>query len=275
MIVGDDGNTLALVRQGDHQLQCLAMARAWGGGGFARLPHWAAVERAAARHDDGWAAADDHPGVGPDGLPVDFPDVPRGVHAAFYEAGIAAVAADDPWAGLVCCLHGRGLYEKRLGLDGPPPERASRPPAERAFIAAQVRRQRALEDALGDGAAAWGWDAFRLLQAWDALSPHLVWTGLRRRATWTLASVPTGPGDRDGVDLAVRAVDDRTASVSPWPFAAPRLDLPVRVRRVARRRYRGAAHLGRVLRGTRAAGVAYRVVPGGEGAAGVRPPRHA
>ncbi|MCB0882585.1 MAG: DUF3891 family protein [Thermoleophilia bacterium] len=276
MIVGDDGSVLTLVRQDDHQRQCLALARAWGGAGFARLPRWRSVERAAARHDDGWIAADARPGIGEGGLPVDFPDVPRGVHAAFYEAGVAAVQADDPWAGLVCCLHARGLYERRLGLDGPRPPRASRPTVERAFVAVQLRRQARLERRLGAEAAGWAWDAFRLLQAWDALSLYLTWTGLRRGATWTLASVPTRPGDLDGVNLTVGAVDGRTATVTPWPFAADVVDVPVRVRRVARRAYRSDAHLARVLAATRTSGVAYRVVPGGATRSrGVTPPRRA
>ncbi len=53
MVVGDDGATLALVRQVDHQLQCRDMARAWGAPGFARIDHWDSVVTAAARHDDG------------------------------------------------------------------------------------------------------------------------------------------------------------------------------------------------------------------------------
>lgn len=219
MVVGDDGSTLSLVRQVDHQVQCRDMAMAWGAPGFARLDHWDSVVRAAARHDDGWRAQDESPGVDGDGRPEDFPDVARDRHAAFYDEAIAAVCADDARAGLVCCLHGRGLYEKRLGLDGPIPGRRGRPAVERDFIARQLRRQRALQRALGPGADAWGADAFLLLQAWDALSLYLVWTGLRRGEPWRLARVPRGPGA------------GRPRSACPRWTRSPRRSTPGRSRR--------------------------------------------
>lgn len=274
MIVARDGDTLALVRQTDHQRQCRDMARAWGGPGVSRIPHWVAVEEAAARHDEGWDAEDRTPTLGRDGAPTDFPEVDRDRHAAFYERGIAAVEADDPRAGLVCCLHGRGLYEKRLGLDGTPPPRTERPAHERAFIAAQLARQARLERALGPGADVWGMRAFLLLQAWDALSLYLVWTGLRRGGPWELRRVPMD-GAGGEATLSVSRVDDLTAAVSPWPFAAPRVDLPVTVRHIAARPYAGAADLAREFDAASPCTVPYALVAGASGVAGITPPRHA
>lgn len=274
VVVGDDGATLALVRQVDHQLQCRDMARAWGAPGFARIDHWDSVVTAAARHDDGWRAPDEAPAVDDDGRPVDFPDVARDLHAAFYEDGIADVCADDARAGLVCCLHGRGLYEKRLGLDGPIPDRETRPAVERAFITRQLDRQRALEDALGSGADAWAQDAFFLLQAWDALSLYLVWTGLRRGEPWSLARVPRGPG-AGAATLGVATVDAVTAAVDPWPFDVDVVDVPVDVVTVPARPYPSSEALTREIAASAPCRVAYRLVPGTAGAPGRRPPRRA
>lgn len=274
MVVGDDGSTLSLVRQVDHQVQCRDMAMAWGAPGFARLDHWDSVVRAAARHDDGWRAQDESPGVDGDGRPEDFPDVARDRHAAFYDEAIAAVCADDARAGLVCCLHGRGLYEKRLGLDGPIPGRRGRPAVERDFIARQLRRQRALQRALGPGADAWGADAFLLLQAWDALSLYLVWTGLRRGEPWRLARVPRGPGAGEAT-LSVSTVDAVTAAVDPWPFATDAVDVPVDVVTVPARPYPSSAALSRQIAATRPHRVGYRLVAGSSASEGRRPPRHA
>jgi hypothetical protein len=244
MIVVRDRGRIRLVRQVDHQVQCAQMARAWGNARFARPEPYGPVIDAAACHDEGWRACDATPHVAADGGVVDFPDLDRTIHAPMYATGIDLAAARGARAGLLVSMHGQGLYEKRLGLDGPRPERSARPPGERAFIAAQDRLQVALRAQLGDGPGleAWAWAAYRLLQAWDVLSLYLCWHGRARGERWTLPQVPAAIGD-PGVDLHVAAAGPDVCTVDPWPFGVERLDLSVPARWIPDAGYRDDAAL--------------------------------
>lgn len=247
MIVGADAATFTIVRQVDHQTQCASMAAAWGNERFARLDHWQALEAATACHDEGWRNWDAAPCVDEAGMPVDFPDLDRTVHMALFRRGIAAAVDTDHRAGLVVCMHGRGLYEKRLGLDGPAPARAERRPAERAFIEDHERLQHALEARLGPGSPTWAWAAYRLLQAWDVISLYLTWRGLRGGTEWVLPQVPTGPADDRGRAMRVSPLGPEVCTLDPWPFTSERVELPVSRRVIPRRRYADDADLRATL----------------------------
>ena len=135
MIVSRRPEGLLLVRQVDHQEQCGAMAAAWGNADFARPEPYAPLVMAAAVHDEGWRAWEAAPQVGEGGAPVDFPQIDRPTHVALYREGIEGAIARDPRAGLVVSMHGRGLYEGRLGLDPGRRRRApsARPPCRRSW----------------------------------------------------------------------------------------------------------------------------------------------
>ena len=230
---GDGGWTL--VRQVDHQDQCAAMARAWGGGGFAPLAHHGSVVAAAAMHDEGWRSWEHRPEVDGDGRPVDFPDIDRAVHVALYRAGIDAACARDPRAGLLVSMHGAGLYRGRLGLDHVVQGSGARPPEVEAFLAHEDRRQERLRAALGGegpGERAWAWAAYRQLQAWDLLSLALLWGRLADRDRIVLRRVPRDADDDAGVDIIVRPEGIGRARLSPWPFPGDSLSLPVAGRRI-------------------------------------------
>ena len=252
MIVSRRPQGLLLVRQVDHQDQCAAMARAWGNAGFERPEPWGPIELAAALHDEGWRAWEEAPRVDDAGAPVDFPDIDRATHVALYRAGIAGVVARDPRAGLLVSMHGRGLYEGRMGLDpGPPTPRSRRPPAVQEFLAGQD----ALIDDLrrriggGDGLDAWAWAAYRLLQTWDALSLYLTWRSLATGRDASLPQVPRRVGD-PGVDLRLRPDGPDAATCDPWPFTAGRAEFPVAARVVEDRPYASDADLQGALRAT-------------------------
>lgn len=234
MIVSRHDGDHVLVRQVDHQEQCAAMARAWGGDGFARLEHHDAIILAAAMHDEGWRAWERHPGVDADGRPLDFPDIDRAAHVALYRAGIDAVAARDARAGLLVSMHGAGLYRGRLGLDHVVPTSGDRPPEVDAFLAHEDARQAELRAGLGHGPAerGWEWAAYRQLQAWDLLSLALLWGRLATRESITLRRVPRAADDEEGVDITVRPAGPWRATLSPWPFGDAPVALPVAARRV-------------------------------------------
>jgi hypothetical protein len=239
VIVSRRDGALALVRQVDHQTQCGLMARAWGNAEFGRPDPYEPMIVAADRHDEGWRSWEDAPQVDGDGHPVDFPDLDRSVHMRLYGEGIARAVEADHRAGLLVSMHGQGLYEKRLGLDGVAPPRITRPAEERTFIEGQERLQAALRAGLGDGPALreWAWAGYRLLQAWDVLSLYLTWRGLSLGESWSLPQVPRHAGDF-GATLRLAPDGPDACTVDPWPFALDEVPLPVRGRLVEDRPYR-------------------------------------
>ncbi len=238
MIVVHGGGMVRLVRQLDHQAQCGVMARAWGNGAFARPEPFGPLIEVAECHDEGWRAWDAAPQVDLAGTVTNFPDLDRAIHAPMYAEGIMMAVARGPRVGLLASMHGQGLYEKRMGLDGPCPAREGRPAAERGFLDDQERLQATLRARIGDDQALsrWAWAGYRLLQAWDVLSLYVCWHGLGRGERWVLPRVPAAIGD-EGTDLKLDARDHATCVVHPWPFAVDRVDLSVPVRRIVDRSY--------------------------------------
>jgi hypothetical protein len=113
VIVREAGDGWQVVLQTDHADLAGAFARAWADTG----PRHASLVLAADRHDDGWAVWEQSPLVDEEGKPVNFLDVRVPAHLAFYRAMIAAVADEDPYAGLLVSMHGAGIYRQRYGED--------------------------------------------------------------------------------------------------------------------------------------------------------------
>ena len=168
MIVRDAGDAWQVVLQTDHAELSGALARAWADRG----PRHASLVLAAARHDDGWAVWERSPLVGDDGAPVNFLDVQVPAHLAFYRAGIAAIADEDPYAGLLVSMHGAGIYRQRYGED--PGLRLTHAAEVAGLVDAFVAEQeesvpeRLRAAGLDDGELRWA--DYRRLQAYDRLS---------------------------------------------------------------------------------------------------------
>jgi hypothetical protein len=111
VIVRDAGDAWQVVMQTDHADLSAAFARAWA------TPISPSLVVAAERHDDGWAVWEQAPRVDEAGKPLNFLEVDVRSHLAFYRAGIAAIAEQDPEAGLLVSMHGAGIYRERYGLD--------------------------------------------------------------------------------------------------------------------------------------------------------------
>jgi hypothetical protein len=249
VIVSARAEGLVIVRQVDHQAQCALMAEAWGNAAFERMEPFDPVRRSGAWHDEGWRAWEEAPEVGDSGRPIDFPEIDSVRHTALYREGIERAARGDARAGLVVSMHGQGLYERRLGLDGAPKPRAEQPAHVRVFIEEQESFQRALRAELGGGEPLdrWAWDAYRLLQAWDKLSLYLLWRGLPDGRPGSLQAVPRKAGD-PGVELLLSPDGPRAAVCDPYPFAADEVALPVAARVIADRSYRSHEELREALR---------------------------
>jgi len=263
MIVVRTGEQLRLVRQVDHQTQCGVMARAWGNAAFTRPEPYEPLIEAAECHDEGWRGQDAIPNVDAAGSPVNFTNLDRAVHAPMYELGIAEAVVRGAHVGLLASMHGQGLYEKRMGLDGPCPPRNDRPAYELAFLRDQERLQAELRAHIGGGTVleAWAWAAYRLLQAWDVLSLYLCWNGLADQREWVLRQVPRAVGDA-GVRIRVRPRGTAACTVDPWPFAGDRLDLSVPARRIEARAYGSDAELSAAIDAAEVQPLEVRAVPG-------------
>ncbi len=238
MIVARAHGVLRIVRQVDHQAQCGQMATAWGNAGVSRIDHWEDIAAAAAIHDEGWRDVDARPGRGSDGRPEDFPHIDRSRHVQLYRVGIERAIDHSPRAGLLVSMHGAGLHQHRLGLDGPAASSGEHDPAVQAFLDQEETRQDALRTAIGNDLSlgAWAWDAYRLLQTWDALSLYLTWRGLPQGQVGSLPRVPFGPTD-EGVTLTLGPLGRNTASCTPFPFAGSEVGLPVCIRQIEDRPY--------------------------------------
>lgn len=245
MIVSSRPEGLVLVRQVDHQAQCAEMASQWGNEVFARPAPWGPIAAAAAWHDEGWRSWEAAPGVDSSGRPIDFVDIDRETHVGLYDDGIATCVRRDPLAGLLVSLHGRGLYERRLGIDGPRPDPGSRPPGVVAFLAAQGRLQDDLRERLRPDPD-WEWAAYRLLQAFDLLSLYLVWRAHPAGREGALARVPRWPGD-EGVTITLRRTGPWRASADPYPFASDEVSLAVAARVIPDRRHTGPDDLSAAI----------------------------
>jgi hypothetical protein len=263
VIVSREPDGLCVVLQVDHQTQCAAAAGQWGNDGFARLDHWGALVTAVAIHDAGWASWEAAPRIDADGHPIDFPDLDRTEHTDLARAGVAGAFALGPRVGLLVSMHCDGLYRARLGLDGAPKPTAELPAPVQAFIADQADAQRAAKAEIGDGeeVEAWAWAAYRLIQAWDALSLFLCWRGLPDGRERRLPAVPRTLGDA-GVDLHLSPLDERTGACRPFPFAGDEAHLAVTARVIQDRVYRSHEDLQTALRDAPAEVRDYRVVPG-------------
>ena len=160
MIVRDAGDAWQVVLQTDHADLSGDFARAWAEQGQGHE----SLVTAAERHDDGWAVWEQAPRVDADGKPVNFLDVDVRSHLAFYRAGIAAIAEQDPDAGLLVAMHGAGIYRQRYGLD--PGLALSRAPEVQELVDAFVAEQEATFG--GEPGARQG--DYALLQIYDRLS---------------------------------------------------------------------------------------------------------
>jgi hypothetical protein len=232
VIVREAGDGWQVVLQTDHAELAGALARAWAETG----PRHASVELAADRHDDGWAVWEQSPLVDGEGKPVNFLDVQVPAHLAFYRAMIAAVADEDPYAGLLVSMHGAGIYRQRFGED--PGLRLTHAADDAELVDRFVAEQEAgfrgrMEAAAVDDELRWA--DYRRLQAYDRLSLVFCMRDLERsepfavgpfriepRGAWKIAVDPyplrSGAGE---MSLVRRVVPGR-----PWTQRAFRAEFP-------------------------------------------------
>ena len=231
MIVRTEGDRLVIVRQADHANLSGLLAAAWGRDPWVAAQPFPDVVLGARLHDVAWEPFDTAPEF-EGGRPLGFGEVDRVTTSTLYTAGAEAVAALNPYAGLMVSLHYSGFFHSHWGwapFSTPDrfPERQAA--ALRRFLAGEARRQRELRSGFDHGARGerrlevnYKW-----LQVWDRISLDLC----RQSAVepWVIEypAVPVGyDGDRE-VALKFAMVAPGRYTLNPYPLA---LDpFPVRV----------------------------------------------
>jgi hypothetical protein len=219
LLVRDAGSLWQIVLQTEHGELAGTFARAWA----PRPEPFESLLVVARRHDDGWFVWERGPTLDPDGRPANFLDVPVRLHLAFYRAAIAAVTAEDPYAGLILSMHGAGIYKQRYGLQSDLRMRFVDEAADdaRAFIADQEESFPRRLEAVGiDETEAWR--GYHLLQVWDRLS---LYACLRDLEAGVSETIPAVPFDGDQVELHVTPLGPRRVTVEPWPFDGSTLEV--------------------------------------------------
>ncbi|HUG64002.1 MAG TPA: DUF3891 family protein [Gaiellaceae bacterium] len=221
MIVRDAGDSWQLVMQTDHADLAGGFARAWAEQG----PRHDSVVLAARRHDDGWATWERSPLVDVESRPVTFLDVHVPAHLAFYRAGIMAVADEDPYAGLLVAMHGAGIYRQRYGAD--PALALTRAPEVQELVDEFVAEQEAASTARMEHAEVsetLRWDDYHRLQWYDRFSLAFC------MRDWD------EPGE--AFDVGSYRFEPRgawSATIAPYPFAAPSVSVRLLRRRLPKR----------------------------------------
>jgi hypothetical protein len=205
-----------------------------------------------ALHDCGWPLHDDRPTLNPQGQPLHVLESPMSVAIPVWTESVRGATEKSPWSGLLVSLHVLALSALAEKRDQSPHER-HRDARElfdlNKFQHKQIEHQQSLRAALDLrtdvplrlGLAKPGTGAredlllfgYHLLKAMDRISLD-VCSG--EDLFETIEEVYPRPG-AEPVTLRIGHPAHFELTVDPWPFDAPRFDLPVPARRVPAQKY--------------------------------------
>lgn len=207
MLIVDTGDAWTAITQPAHAWLAGQLARSWGIGDIAPPDPWADVCLGVEQHDVAWADYDRRPPLHAEaGRAASFIEAPlRDRHVIWHDAP-ERVLAQSPWAALLVSLHGTNIHTRYVSRD-------HLPAGEADIVDAYLDDQRTLQDRLialiGTTRAAAERQA-DLLFALDALSLSLC-------HGWPERELPPV----DGLVIRHLPTGDGTATLDPWPFAAP------------------------------------------------------
>lgn len=237
MLLRQDGEAVVAIPQPSHAWLAGQLARAWGNGAFDRPAPHEEVCLGAELHDIGWLSWESEPVLNPEsGLPQDFREVPVSTHVELWRAGVRRARHYGRYPALIVSLHADTIYGSYFQ-----PGKASE--EERSLVRALLDEQHAFQrECVAALSANPRYDGrldpealehIRLLvAAVDLMSLHICW-GVRQETRVPL--VPTAGDGRTALVLRAPAQDPAALTVSPWPFAADRVELVVEGRRLAGR----------------------------------------
>ena len=220
VLVREDGDAVVVIGQASHAWLSGQLARAWGGDAVAPVEPREEVCLAAEQHDVGMALWDLAPSLNPEtGRPRSFLEMELAVHLALWTAASEHLLTQSRYAALLVSRHGTILYG-RSDLDAMAPERAE---PIRAFLAQQREVQAGLIADLGIAESDVDRNA-KLVFAWD-------WLSLGLCLGWEEGDTPAVPlAGGDGRIHFVPTEDG--ATLDPWPFAVPELEVHCEGRRL-------------------------------------------
>jgi len=248
-----DGDFL-LITQKDHATAAGELAAHFGNAKFTAPMPREPLLTAVSMHDQGWPLHDDEPTLNDRGLPLDVFETPRSIALRVWAESAERAALVDPYAGLLVSLHSLSLS---ISATPAPADKAEKFDVRKMqdqfavnkFQHREIERQEQIRIALGfnthlplkhglaDAHASPEDDRirfdFRLLQAMDLISLCMCSSKLPQGETNEVLKSPAS----EPVKLRLRRRPDGVLHVDPWPFDLPRIELSVRARRVAGRKF--------------------------------------
>ena len=226
-----DARHLLLVLQVDHSRVAGLLAAHWGNDTFARPEPYTSAVIAAQEHDSGWWDWEIKPTLNSQGYPIDYVSggLDRAVHLAFDRHGIARVAEQDPYAGLLVSMHLAGLNTQGFGVVPHMPNRQHIPGVQdfldeqegfRSGLLIQLRQSADYEPHATDERV---WHNYCLLEVWDQLAQYICnhyplnGTDRKNGPPNRLRFAPVAPG-REDTTLELDVQDERNAVLRPYPF---------------------------------------------------------
>jgi hypothetical protein len=253
MIRHTQGDSFLLIKQHDHALLSGQVAEKIGNGMFAPPSPFQAVVDGIGLHDCGWPIHDDEaPTLNKEGLPLHVLESPMDLAVKVWTESARRAAEKDPYTGLLVSLHVTALshYAQTAGfLPNVRPKSATEQFLLNKFQQKQFEHQENLRRALKmptdlplhNGLAELGLDDaedlllfnFGLVKLLDRVSLDLCCSeDLFDR----IEDVYPQPGDSP-TTIKIRHTGPGAMELSPWPFAAERLEFEIPCRRVARMKY--------------------------------------
>lgn len=232
-----------IIRNVDHAVTALALARHFGNDHFA-APHPGALMRAVSlNHEEGWREFDNHPARNPEtGLPFHLQDTPLDLRLMQFKASTDFNEKVHPWCGLLSSIHVWGY--SNADEDGAPENAFEQIPDERKSEIAKLRhdeaeRQKWLMRRLRRKRQTAAWvepNALRisrnLLNFFDRLSLHFQLAGEGLRQDAQFSDVPTSVTELEFADVSLTMTGLSQARLKPYPFTRNPLFLRCRVRRI-------------------------------------------
>ena len=270
MIVQEQGDQLALIRQTDHAVLSGYFAREWGNELFKRPEPFESLRTAASEHDNGWREWELDPRIDPKTrLPYSFMSLPTDTHIALYQRGIERVVKSDRYAGLLVSMHAAGLYDRaRATMPGYSAKYVKSTEAEQVnvFLQGLKLQQLRLKVDLRADAKTQNYTEekllnahIRLLEALDRLSLYFCMGGTNDA---TIDGVPVD-GAGTEVDLELRPMGLNAISLGPYPFRKEPLQVSILTRRVPKRMYVNSEEFQKTLAGASYAALNFTVHAGG------------
>jgi len=220
-----------LISQCDHARLAGQLAEHWGAAPFASLTPRDVVLPTIYRHDDGWQAWEQQPGIDPQrGRPLSFVEMPTDVAHDIWTCSIERVADLGPLAQYLVARHFADL--RRRGSTAENPSSAEFVRRFDEHCAQWLERWQQQDPTTNTEAVA---DlASRHLQLFDLLS---LWLSFAEVGDPLEIVAP------DRQSFTLRFVDPSRAVVTPWPWTVESLDLSITARRVPQDNYRTADQL--------------------------------